>query len=255
MAVDTVNDNAVMTETPDYLRPFVLSPSAREPERTDTVDIYRPDGEGPFPVVVVVHGAPLPPGLEAEPRDWPLYRGYGALLADQGTLAVVAAYQLPITPGPDGPVLDYAAAIAQIAAAVAAARADPRADADRVVLWFFSGGAVLSAGWLRDAPPWLRGIALTYPVVTPLPGMVAAPGFEAPATVVGKGAPPILLTRVGREHPAFAAGVADFLTNAADAEIIEVPEGQHSFDIADHTDESRAAVRAAVEWVGKRQAV
>jgi hypothetical protein len=34
-----------------------------------------------------------------------------------------------------------------------------------------------------------------------------------------------------------------------------VPNGQHSFDIADHTEESRAAVRQAVEWVCKRQAV
>jgi dienelactone hydrolase len=244
-----------MAEIPEYLRPFVLSPPAREPARTDTVDTYGPDGEGPFPVVVVVHGAPLPPGLEAQPRDWPLYRGYGRLLAEHGLLTAVVGYQLPITPGPDGLVLDYATAADQVAAAVTAARADPRADPDRVVLWFFSGGAMLSAGWLRDAPAWLRGIALTYPVVTPLPGMVAAPGFAAPAEAVGPGAPPLLVTRVGREHPGFAAGVETFLTRAGDVELIEVPNGQHSFDIADHTEESRAAVRQAVEWVRKHQAV
>lgn len=244
-----------MTETPDYLRPFVLSPPAREPERLNNVDTYVPDGPGPFPVVVVVHGAPLPPGLAASPRDWPLYRGYGALLASYDLLTVVVEHQLPITPGPDGLVLDYAAAAGQVAAAVTAARADPRADAERVVLWFFSGGAMLSAGWLRDAPSWLRGIALTYPVVTPLPGMVAAPGFNAPAAAVGPGAPPLLLTRVGREHPGFAAGVDAFLGRTTGAEIIEVPDGQHSFDIADHTDEARDAVRRAVEWVRKRQAV
>ena len=136
-----------------------------------------------------------------------------------------------------------------------AARADPRADADRVVLWFFSGGAMLSAGWLADAPAWLRGIALTYPVVTPLPGMVAAPGFDAPAAAVGPGAPPLLLTRVGREHPGFVAGVDALLANAADVEIIEVPDGRHSFDVVDHTDASRAAVRRAVDWVCRRQAV
>jgi dienelactone hydrolase len=250
-----------MPETPDHLRPFVLSPPAREPERAEVLDTYVPDGDGPFPVVVVVHGAPLPPGLEAQPRDWPLYRGYGALLADQGMLAVVVSYQLPITPAPAGLVLDYAAAAAQIAAAVTAARADPRADADRVVLWFFSGGAILSAGWLPEAPPWLRGVALSYPVVTPLPGMVAAPGFEAPAAAVGRAgaAPPLLLIRPGREHPGFVAGVDAFVAAAAVAavpvEVIDVAAGQHSFDIADHTDASRAAVRQAVDWVRKRQAV
>jgi dienelactone hydrolase len=244
-----------MTETPEYLRPFVLSPPAREPEREGTVDTYVPDGEGPFPVVVVVHGVPLMPGLAAEPRDWPLYRGYGALLSDQGMLTVVPACQLPITPGPEGLVLDYVTAAAQVAAAVTAVRADPRADAERVVLWFFSGGAMLSAPWLHDAPGWLRGIALTYPVVTPLPGMVAAPGYDAPAEAVGRDAPPLLLTRVGREDPGFAAGVEAFRGRTADVEVIDVPDGQHSFDIADHTDESRAAVRQAVEWVRKRQAV
>jgi acetyl esterase/lipase len=248
-----------MTETPEYLRPFVLSPPAREPERGETVDTYVPDGEGPFPVAVVVHGGPLPPGLPETPRDWPLYRGYGALLASRGLFTVVPGYQLPIAPGPDGLVLDYVAAAAQIAGVVTAARADPRADGDRVVLWFFSGGAMLAADWLRDPAPWLRGIALNYPVVTPLPGMVAGPGFTDPAAAVERaGGTPILLTRVGREHPGFVAGVDTFLARAAAAgvgvELIEVPEGHHSFDIVDHTDESRAAVREAVEWVCKRQA-
>jgi dienelactone hydrolase len=244
-----------MTETPEYLRPFVLAPSAREAERKGNVDTYVPDGGGPFPIVVVMHGVPLPPGLEPEPREWPLYRGYGRLLADEGMLTAVATCQVPITPGPEGLVLDYATAAAEIAAAVTAVQADPRADPDRVVLWFFSGGAMLSAAWLQDAPPWLRGIALSYPVVTPLPGMVSGPGLAAPAEAVGAGAPPLLVTLVGHEHPGFAAGVEAFLKAAGDVEIIEVPNGQHSFDIADHTDESRAAVRRAVEWVRGRQAV
>ena len=249
-----------MAETPEYLRPFVLSPPAREPERAGTVDTYVPEGVGPFPVVVVVHGTPLPPGLQAEPRDWPLYRGYGALLASHGMLAVVVGHQLPITPVPDGLVLDYAAAAAQVAGAVTAAQADPRADAGRVVLWFFSGGSMLSAGWLREPPAWLRGIALTYPVLTPLPGMVAREGFATPATVVGHaGTTPVLVTRVGREHPGFLAGVDTFLAGAAAAgvpvQVVDVPQGQHGFDFLDHTEQSRAAVRQAVEWVGKRQAV
>jgi dienelactone hydrolase len=263
-----------MTEAPDrqsppaaenpgkvLTSPFVLSPPAREPERVDTVDTYVPDGEGPFPVAVVVHGTPLPPGLEVAPRDWPLYRGYGALLASHGLLTVVPEHRLPITPGREGLVLGYASAAAQVAAAVTAARADPRADPDRVVLWFFSGGAMLSAGWLADPPAWLRGIALTYPVVTPLPGMVAAAGFAAPAEAVARAgaAPPILLTRVGREHPGFAAGVEAFRAAAAAAgaviDVVDVPDGRHSFDVVDHTDASRAAVRQAVEWVCKRQAV
>ncbi|MFC3960952.1 hypothetical protein [Nocardia jiangsuensis] len=37
-------------------------------------------------------------------------------------------------------------------------------------------------------------------------------------------------------------------------EVIDVPNGQHSFDVLDHTDESRAAVERAVRWVGRLNA-
>jgi hypothetical protein len=32
-------------------------------------------------------------------------------------------------------------------------------------------------------------------------------------------------------------------------EIVDVPEGRHSFDILDHTEQSRAAVQQAMGWV------
>nr|WTA65908.1 hypothetical protein OHB51_25940 [Micromonospora sp. NBC_00855] len=62
------------------------------------------------------------------------------------------------------------AAADEIAAMVEQVRADPRVDSERVVLWFFSGGGLFAADWLRVPPPWLRGIALTYPLLIPFPG-------------------------------------------------------------------------------------
>ncbi len=59
-----------------------------------------------------------------------------------------------------------------------------------------------------------------------------------------------MLTRVGREAPQIAVTVTAFTdaAGAADAnlEIIDVPNGRHSFDLLDHTDESRAAVQQAM---------
>jgi hypothetical protein len=51
--------------------------------REGTLDVYRPAGSdgGLRPVVIFVHGGPLPPDLQPTPRDWPIYRGYGALAA------------------------------------------------------------------------------------------------------------------------------------------------------------------------------
>src|ERR1022692_231589 len=60
---------------------------------------------------------------------------------------------------------DFETAAADVAAAVEQARADPRVDPGRLALWFFSGGGLLLADWLRDPPGWLRCVAATYPVL------------------------------------------------------------------------------------------
>jgi acetyl esterase/lipase len=126
-------------------------------------------------------------------------------------------------------------------------------DGDRVALWFFSGGAPLSADWLRTPPPWLRCLALTYPLAAPMSGWSLDTRFQ-PAEAVGTaGALPVVLTRVGLENPPIAATVETFAAaaSAADArlEIIDVPDGQHGFDYLDHTDQSRDAVERALDLV------
>ena len=64
---------------------------------------------------------------------------------------------------------------------------------------------------------------------------------------------PILVTRVGKEQPQIAATVAAFLDTAAEhhvaVDVIDVPDGHHSFDILDHTPQSRDAVLTAITWV------
>jgi hypothetical protein len=64
---------------------------------------------------------------------------------------------------------------------------------------------------------------------------------------------PIVLTRVGLERPEVAGTVEAFVATAgaagADLTIVDVPHGQHGFDVLDHTDESRRAVDRAVALV------
>ncbi|MEE3917787.1 hypothetical protein V2I01_00765 [Micromonospora sp. BRA006-A] len=57
-------------------------------ERHGDVDLHVPTGDGRHPAVVVVHGVPGPPEAP-DARDWPLYQGYGALLAEAGVLAAI----------------------------------------------------------------------------------------------------------------------------------------------------------------------
>ncbi|MBU8855975.1 MULTISPECIES: hypothetical protein [unclassified Micromonospora] len=243
--------------------PFVLDPPPAAVERHGDVDLHVPAGDGRHPAVVVVHGVPGPPEAP-DARDWPLYRGYGALLAEAGVLAAVPRLTVA---SPD----DLYTVAARVAAAAELLRADPRVDADRLGLWFFSGAGLLLGDWLRDPPAWLRGVAATYPLLAPLPGwppvdprfrpldaldlptggeapQTAGPGVEAPQTA-GAARPTLVLTRAGRERPEVAPTVEAFTVVARrrgiPLRVVDVPNGQHGFDALDHTEESRAAVRTA----------
>ena len=238
---------------------FVVPVDLVEPERRDTADVYLPAASaGPArPAVVLVHGGPVPAGHAPSPRDWPVYRGYGSLLAGRGVVAVMFDHPLH-------GVEDYPRCDAHVRELVDRAREHPRVDGDRIALWCFSGAGPLCAAWLRDPPSWLRCVALSYPL---LGGPALAPPFRPIDAVEAVGAAaaagvagamrantlPIVLTRVGRERPDRAEAVAAFVAAArtadADLTIVDVPDGRHGFDAGDDTDDARRAVREAVDHV------
>ncbi|NBE54352.1 alpha/beta hydrolase [Streptomyces boluensis] len=231
---------------PVHLRPFLLDPPERARERTGHVDLYAPDGDGPRPAVLLVHGGPVPAGARPTPRDWPAYTGYARYLAERGVVAATVDHRLH-------DVSDYPTAAEDVATAVERVRADPRVDGDRIALWFFSGGGLLSAGWLARPPAWLRCVAATYPVLAPAPGWGVDPAFRPVEAVRSAGELPVVLTRVGRELPQIAATVAAFLDSArecgARVEVVDLPDGHHGFETIDHTDQAREAVHRAADSV------
>lgn len=232
---------------PPHLRPFPLDAPERPRVRTGCVDLHLPDADGPRPAVLFVHGGPLPKDTAPTPRDWPLYLGYARCAADLGAVGAVADHRLH-------GFADYGRAAADVADAVELVRSDPRADPDRIALWFFSGAGLLAADWLAAPPPWLRCMAMTYPVLVPPPGWGGvAPRFRPVAAVGGAGRLPVVLTRAGLESPGFAAGVEAFLTAAeeckAAVELVDVPHGRHGFETQGGTEESRGAVLRALHLV------
>ncbi|MFI5531878.1 alpha/beta fold hydrolase [Kitasatospora sp. NPDC051853] len=228
---------------PPHLRPFVLDVPARPRVRTGApdlaLDLHLPDADGPRPAVLFVHGGPLGADIRPTPRDWPLYTGHAAHAAGLGLVGATLDHRLHA-------LGDFPRAAADLAAALDALRADPRVDADRIALWFFSGGALLSADHLAAPPPWLRCAAFSYPVLSPLPGWSAVPPRFRPSP---HPALPLVLTRAGREQPPVAATVDTFLAAAHAAgtplDLIDHPTGGHAFDVGEPTPESRHAVTAA----------
>jgi acetyl esterase/lipase len=227
-----------VTELP-FLRPFVLPHEPVDPVRAGELDLYLPTAT-PAPAVVLVHGGPVPAGLPQRPPVWPAYRGYGSLLAAAGVVGVMLEHSYR-APG------DVDAAAADVRRLVAAARAEPAVDADRVVLWFFSGGGVLAGEWLADPPAWLRGVALTYPVVRHFPDVPSA--LVTPLDVADRLTVPVLVTRVEREHGWLAPSQADFLAAAGPAvDLLDVPGAEHGFETLTDTPATRTAITDAVTW-------
>jgi acetyl esterase/lipase len=231
---------------PDHLRPFVLPTERIAPERHGHVDLYLAQAVQPCPAIVFIHGGPIRADLPLSPRDWPVYRGYGSLAASRGITGVTVDHRL-YDPG------DYPRAADDVAAAIQAVRADPRIDSDRIGLWFFSGGGLLVADWLRAPPDWLRCAAASYPLLAPLPGWSVDPRFRPAEAICGAGPLPIVLTSVGRERPAVAGTVEAFIAAARECqarlEVVDVPHGQHAFDVVDDTGESRQAIEQAFSAV------
>ena len=235
---------ALMKDLPGYLQPFVLTvegaPDLRI-ERVGDLDFYRPASTARTGAILLVHGGPGPADLEVRPRDWPVYQGYAKAIAQRGLVAVTVDHSL--IRGYD----QLTAAADDVEAAVGILRADPQVDPGKVGLWFFSGSGLLAGEWLDSRPDWLRWIALTYPCLATPPGVDE---LVSAAEVIGKHKDlPVLLTRVGREREALAGPVAEFVSAGGTAlDIIDVPKGQHGFDMLDHTEESRAAVTKALDW-------
>jgi dienelactone hydrolase len=215
------------------------------------VDLHLPDDladdDCPRPAVVFVHGGPVPREMRPTPRDWPAFVGYGRYVAGLGAVGVTLDHGLH-------DFADYGRAAEDVAAAVELVRADPRVDGERVALWFFSAGGLLSADWLAAPPPWLRCVAATYPVLAPLPNWgLSDPRFRPATAVRTAGRLPIVLTRVGLDLPEIAVTVDEFLTAAEDCEadvvVVDIPLGHHGFETIDHTEQARQAVDRAVRCV------
>lgn len=230
-----------MTDLPPHLRPMVLDAPTVRTETYDDVDFSLPDGPGPHPLVVLVHGGPIDPDRPVGPREWPVFVGYAALLAGAGVVG--AMFEHPFRPDGDDALM-YPALLALIERA----RQHPEVDPDRVAVWFFSAGGYFLGPLFRDRPQWLTACAATYPYLG-----VTAEQLPTAAEACAAGLPvPLLVTTVEHEYDWCAETQADFLAAVLDADTIHVSGGHHGFEFLDDTDESRAAIRDAVAWVVDR---
>jgi dipeptidyl aminopeptidase/acylaminoacyl peptidase len=235
--------SSAVPELPPHLRPLVLPHQTVEPARSGTLDLFLP-ASSPAPAVLMVHGGPVPRDLEVRPPDWPVYRGYGALLAQAGLVGGMFEHGLV-----DESTLGTAQQ--NIRGAAAALRAHPCVDPDRFGMWFFSNGGLFMGSVLADPPRWgVAAVSGTY-------AAVAHPDVRDPAlpkaTVTAELSDiPLLLVRPEHDYEWIVTASTELLercaTKGRTVDVIEVPGGHHAFDTVDDSDEARDAVHRSIAW-------
>jgi acetyl esterase/lipase len=231
------------------------------------MDVYVPPPHttaGLRPVVFFVHGGPIAPDMK--PKDWGVFRSYGALAAVSGFVAVTFNHRLFAAE-------DYGRAWEDVTAAVEFVRGAStrfQADPDRTALWVFSGGGPFLGPALRQPPSHLAALVSYYGLLdprgsrdakgTPMAEDLARRFSPVEALESGSGPfPPVLIARAGKDDPSINTSVEAFARAAwAKGVVLDVlnhPDGQHGFDVLNDEDRSREVIRRTLDFLRARLGV
>jgi acetyl esterase/lipase len=222
------------------------------------MDVYAPPGSPrQRPVVVLIHGGPVP---RLGARKMGVFVSYGELLAASGFVAVAFDHRFL---APER-LADAACDLADLVAHVRANGASLGVDPDRVALWAFSGGGPLLAHPLRERPTWLRALVAYYAVLDlqqPPPGADIGMSEELRRTFSPvcslepqtPAPPPVLVARAGLDSPWLSGGLDRFvqaaLARGVSLDLLNHPEGRHAFDILDDEERSRQIIRRTLDFL------
>jgi acetyl esterase/lipase len=223
------------------------------------MNIYSParlSGAARVPAVFFVHGGPIPEQL-VPPTQWGVFTSYGELAAASALTGVTFNHRLYAP-------TDYERSQADVAAAIDYVREHAtqlNVDADRIALWYFSGGGPLLSAVLRERPSYVRCVLAFYAVLD-MRHMVAADDaakvarateLSAAAHVRTKGGGlPMFIARAGLDQPMINQSIDTFVQEAlagnAPLELMNHPAGRHGFDILDDDERSREIIARAVAF-------
>jgi acetyl esterase/lipase len=220
--------------------PLVLQPSAGDVvierdivygENKLLADIYRPAEGGRGPVVIFIHGGPVPAD-KTQPKDWRIFTDYGRLAASSGFIGVTFNHGF-FGAG------EFARATSNVEALID----HVRGESDRIFLWAFSGGGPFLSAGLDPARRYIRGLISYYAALDKVTATLKAAG----------GCPPMFIARAGNDMQPINAAVQQFvdaaLTYNIEIELMNHPTGEHGFDILNDDERSRAIIRRTIEFI------
>jgi acetyl esterase/lipase len=189
------------------------------------------------PAVIFVHGGPIAPDF-MPPTQWGVFASYGELAAASGLVGVTFNHRLFALADFDKSQADVAAAIDYVRSHAT----ELNVDADRIALWYFSGGGLLMTPMLLDRPDYVRCIVAFYAYLQPVEMQVRTKGAGLP----------IFIARAGLDQRMINETIDLFVQEAlagnAMLEVMNHPAGRHGFDVLDDDERSREIIARAVAF-------
>ena len=216
------------------------------------MDVYVPadlQADERRPIVMLVHGGV---GVPMPVKDMGAYRTWGRLLAAQGMVAVTFTHRLR------WPIRQLNESATDVRAAIDFARTNAakfNANPDRMCIAAYSAGGPLLTVALQDQRSYVRCQLAIYPLVD-VQGFGASDEtkFALKTYLDQPSFPPLFVARAGRDAiPTLNARLDAFVSGAIAANapitVVNHPNGEHGFDVANDDERSREIIRAAVEFM------
>lgn len=200
----------------------------------------------PSPVVILIHGGPIPGNLRTSPKQWGNFDSLGRVIAASGLGAVMFNHRFFALEMVRDAIEDVHGLIAALPSYAGRLGIDPA----RLCLWVFSGGGVLLSPFLRETPDAVRCLAAYY-----APLDASLPEFSPAQQLAGNTGrvPPMLIARAGLDMPPLNATIDAFVVEAlkknARIDVLNHPHGQHAFDCRDDHARTRDILRRTLEFI------
>jgi acetyl esterase/lipase len=204
------------------------------------INVYAPaslSGGARLPAVVFVHGGPIPADFQP-PTQWGVFVSYGELAAASGLVGVTFNHRLFA-------MEDFDRAQADVTAAIDYVRnhaTELNVDAERIALWYFSGGGLLMMPMMLDRPDYVRCMLAFYAYLQPVEMQVRTKGAGLP----------IFIARAGLDqrmiNDTIDLFVQEALAGNAMLDVMNHPAGRHGFDMLDDDERSREIIGRAVAF-------
>ncbi len=224
------------------------------------MDVYLPPtaaGEPALPGVLFIHGGPVPADRAGSVKGMGQYRSWGALAAASGMVSFTFNHHYDAPKQLERAVTNVSAAVDYVRREAGALGIDP----NRLCLWTCSGGGPLICFALRHKPPFVRCLVLYYAILDArrFDWLVGEVGQEtaarySPVRYLEEPPPfPVFVGRAGQDDPVLNETMDDFVTRAlgvnAALEVMNHPQGEHGFDVANDDARSRQIVARTLAFM------